>query len=91
MAQNSIFTAPTTTTQIDLIFQLTITNELNTTSKPDYVTVIIDSVSTSPPTPTEEPQTLNGIIKEIINNPLEMTDSMEFRKDNQYPKRQQSR
>ncbi|WP_458721728.1 PKD domain-containing protein [Candidatus Nitrosocosmicus sp. R] len=31
---NPTFAAPTTTTQIDLTFQLTVTNEEGTTSKP---------------------------------------------------------
>ena len=40
-----IFTKPSTTTQTDLTFQLTFTNEKGTTSEPDEVTVTVSPIS----------------------------------------------
>ena len=61
------FTAPTTTTQINLSFQLTVTNQERTTSKSNYVIVTVDPASTIPafpPLPIEEPSTVYDIIRE---------------------------
>ena len=73
---NPTFTAPTTTTQIDLSFQLIITNEEGITSKPDEVTITVSPISTSPP--IEEPQTINDILTYLVNNLLDTTNSMEL-------------
>ncbi len=53
---NPTFNAPETTTQINLTFQLTVTNEEGTTSEPDQMTVTVNADSTS--VPSEEPQTI---------------------------------
>ena len=65
---NPIFNPPTTTTQIDLTLQLTVTNEEETTIKLDWVTVTNDPISKffPPSLPTEGPQTVDEIIKEIV-------------------------
>lgn len=55
---------------------MTVTNEVRT-SKRDYMTVTVDPVSTIPPLSNEEPQTIYDIFKEIINNPLGITNSLE--------------
>ena len=66
---NPALTAPTSKTQIDPTFQLTVYNEAGTTSKPDYVTVTFDPILIVPPPPSnEDPQTVYGIIKENINS-----------------------
>jgi len=56
VAQNSIFTAPIITTQIELAFQLTVTNEDVTTSEADEINITVNPASTYPH-PNEEPQT----------------------------------
>jgi len=66
---NPALTAPTSKTQIDPTFQLTVYNEAGTTSKPDYVTVTVEPILIVPPPPSnEDPQTVYGIIKENINS-----------------------
>lgn len=72
---NPTFTAPEITTQVNLTFQLTVTNEEGTTSEPDQTTVIVSPISTSPP--TGESQTIFDIVKNIIKNPLDITNSVE--------------
>ncbi len=69
------FIAPETTTQIHLTFQLTVTNEEGITSEPDEVIVTVSPLTTSHS--PEEPQTIKGIIKNIIQNPLDITNSTE--------------
>lgn len=65
---------PQTTTQVDFVFQLTVTNEQGITSEPDEVIVTVIPSPPPPPT-TEEPQTIKDIIKNIIENPLDITNS----------------
>jgi len=55
---------------------LTVTNEEGITSEPDEVTVIVSPISTAHP-PTEEPLTIYYIIKNIIKNPLDITNSID--------------
>lgn len=70
---NPTFIAPETTEQIDLTFQLIVTNAEETTSEPDEVIITVNPVST-PPT---EPRTIQDIIRGIIQNPLDITNSIE--------------
>jgi hypothetical protein len=73
---NPTFTAPETKSQTNLTFQLTVTNEEGITSKPDEVTVTVSPIFTPFP-PTEEPQTIRDIITDLIQNPLDITNSIE--------------
>ena len=68
------FTAPEVTDQTDLTFQLTVTNEEGTVSEPDEVIITINPISQPPP---EEPRTIGDLIKGIIKNPLDMTNSID--------------
>jgi len=69
------FIAPEVNEQNDLTFQLTVTNEKGTTSKPDDVTITVKPIS-APPPPYEEPKTISDLIKSIIHNPLNITNSI---------------
>jgi hypothetical protein len=73
---NPTFTAPETTTTTSITFQLTVTNEEGLTSEPDEVTVTVSPIS-HPPPPTEEPQSIRDIITALIQNPLDITNSIE--------------
>jgi hypothetical protein len=73
---NPTFTAPEVTTQINLTFQLTVSKEEGTTSEPDRMTVTVSPVTTTPP-PPEHPQTIYDIIKNIVKNLLDTTNSVE--------------
>lgn len=75
--ENPTFTAPTTTTQIDLSFNLIVTKEEGTASEPDEVTITVSPISTSPP-PTQEPKSINDIIKDLVKNPSDITNSIEL-------------
>lgn len=76
---NPTFSAPETTTQTSITFQLTVTNEEGITSEPDEVTVTVNPVSIPPPPPPpiEEPQTIRDIIIELIQNPLDISNSID--------------
>ncbi len=72
---NPTFTAPEVTTQTNLTFQLTVSNEEGSTSEPDRVSVTVSPDLTSPP--SEEPQTIYDIIKNIVKNPIDIANSVE--------------
>ena len=76
---NPMFTAPEAMTQTSITFQLTVTNEEGTTSKPDKVTITVSPISTSPP--AEEPQTIKDNIKDLVKNPLDITNSIKLPKE----------
>jgi hypothetical protein len=69
------FAAAEANEQTDITFQLTVTNEEAIASKPDEVTVTVNPVATPPP--EEEPKTIGDLIKWIIQNPLDVTNSIE--------------
>jgi hypothetical protein len=71
---NPTLTAPETTTQINLTFQLTVTNDKGITSEPDEVTVTVKPLLILPS--TEEPRTIKNIIQNIFQNPLNVTKSI---------------
>jgi len=77
VTQNSIFTAPTTTTQSELAFQLTITNEDDTTGEADEINITVNPASTYPH-PNEEPQTIKDLIKDLLKNPLHIFNSIDL-------------
>jgi hypothetical protein len=60
---------------MDLHFQLTVTNEEGLTCEPEEVTVTVNPVSPPPP-PTEKPQTIKHTIIYLIQNPLDITNSI---------------
>ncbi len=74
-SENPTFTAPETSEEFDLTFQLIVTNEKGTASEPDNITIIVSPISTPPP--NEEPMTIRDIIKGITQNPLDITNSVE--------------
>ncbi|MDN5844681.1 MAG: PKD domain-containing protein [Candidatus Nitrosocosmicus sp.] len=74
-SSNPIFDAPEVNEQTDLTFQLIVTNEDGIVSEPDEVIVTVNPVTTPPP-PNEEPRTNGDIIKGIIQNPLNITNSI---------------
>ncbi|MDN5867633.1 MAG: YncE family protein, partial [Candidatus Nitrosocosmicus sp.] len=67
------FTAPNTTDdEIVLEFQLIVKNEYGETSEPDWVTITVQ-----PKTIEEQPRTIEEILKGILNNPLDINNSIE--------------
>jgi hypothetical protein len=72
-----LFTAPKTSEVENLIFQLVVTKEERESSEPDEVTITVNPVTTPPPPPNEEPRTIGDIIKGIIQNPLDVTNSID--------------
>ena len=74
---NPSFVAPETTTQTNLTFQLTVTNEDGTTSEVDEMNVKVNPISTYPP-PNEEPQTIKDLIKDLLKNPLHIFNSIDL-------------
>ncbi|MGD9533878.1 MAG: beta-propeller fold lactonase family protein [Candidatus Nitrosocosmicus sp.] len=70
---NPTFTAPEVNDQTGLTFQLTVTNEKGIASEPDDVVIIIDPISQPPP---EEPRTIGDLLKGIIQNPLDVANSI---------------
>jgi hypothetical protein len=75
-SSNPTFTAPEVNEQTDLTFQLTVTNEEELTSEPDEVIITVKPIFTPPP-PEEEPRTIGSILKGIIENPLNVTNSID--------------
>ncbi len=71
-----MFNSPSSTSQINLAFQLIVTNEEGLTSEPDQVIVTVNPISPSPP--TEGPQTIKDILPYLVNNLLDTTNSMEL-------------
>ncbi len=61
---------------INLTFHLPVTNEEGVISEPDAMTETISPVSTHPP--SEEPLTLKDLIKDLIKNPVDMTNSIKL-------------
>jgi hypothetical protein len=74
-SSNPTFEAPKTNEEINLVFQLTVTNEEGLTSELDEVTITVNPIATPPP--EEQPRTINDIIKGIIQNPLNVTNSID--------------
>lgn len=68
------FTAPEVNEPTDLIFELTVTNEQGITSEPDEVIITVNPVTTPP---KEEPRTIGDLLKGIIQNPLNVTNSID--------------
>ncbi len=67
--------APELNDQTDLIFELTVTNEKGETSEPDEVVITVNPISQPPP--TEEPRTISDLIKGIVQNPLNVSNSID--------------
>jgi YVTN family beta-propeller protein len=72
---NPTFTAPEVNEQTDLRFELTVTNEEGIVSEPDEVVITVNPVAIPPP--NEEPKTIGDLIKDIIQNPLDITNSID--------------
>lgn len=70
------FAAPKTTDPIDLTFQLTVTNEEGVSSEPDEVVITVNAISPPPPN-EEEPKTIGDLIRDIIQNPLDVANSID--------------
>jgi YVTN family beta-propeller protein len=75
-SSNPTFMAPQTIDQIDLIFQLVVTNEEGISSEADEVIITVNPIFTPPP-PQEESRTIGHIIKGMIQNPLNVTNSID--------------
>lgn len=73
---NPTFTAPEVKEQANLTFQLTVTNNDGTASEPDVVVVTINPIQLPPPE-EEEPKTIGDLIKGIIQNPLDVANSID--------------
>jgi hypothetical protein len=76
MSPNPTFAAPETMEQSNLSFQLIVTNEEGISSEPDEVIITVIANSTPPP-PNEEPRTIGNLIEGIIQNPLNLTNSID--------------
>jgi hypothetical protein len=68
------FTAPKVNDLTELIFELTVTNNEGITSEPDEVMITVNPVISPPP---EQPSTIGDLIKAIIQNPLNVTNSID--------------
>jgi YVTN family beta-propeller protein len=77
---NPTFTAPQVNEQTDLTFKLTVSNEDGTTSEPDEVKITVNPIANPPPV-EEEPRTISDIIRGIIQNPLDITNSIDSAKE----------
>jgi YVTN family beta-propeller protein len=73
-ASGPTFTAPETNEQTHLTFQLTVTNEEGIASEPDEVAITINPISQPP---SEEPRTIDDLLKSIIQNPFDITNSID--------------
>ncbi len=62
--------------QTDLRFELIVTNEEGNPSEPDEVIITVKPVVTPPSPPNEEPKTIGDLLKSIIRNPLDVTNSI---------------
>jgi YVTN family beta-propeller protein len=74
-SSNPSFIAPVTTEQVDISFQLTVTNDEGTASEPNEIIITVNSANMPPP--NEEPRTIGDILKGIIQNPLNVTNSID--------------
>lgn len=74
-SSNPTFIAPDINEETSLEFELTVTNYQGESSEPDEVTITINPISSSPP--EEQPRTIGDIIKGIIQNPLDITNSID--------------
>jgi hypothetical protein len=61
---------------MDLTFRLTVTNEEGMINEPDEMHMTVRPVSTSPP--NEGPLTLEDLMRELIKNPLDITNSIDL-------------
>jgi hypothetical protein len=84
-SSNPMFPAPEVNEQTDLIFQLIVPNEEGTTSEPIEVTITVDPIANPPP--DGEPRTIGDIIIRLIQNPLDVTNSVESAKERHSYKR----
>jgi len=75
-SSNPTFTAPQVNEQSDVTFQLTVSNEEGIASELDEVIITIKPIILSPP-PNEEPKTIGDLLKSIIQDPLDVTNSIE--------------
>jgi hypothetical protein len=75
-SSNPTFTAPEVNEQTELTFQLTVTNDEGITSEPDEMTITVNPI-TIPPPEEEEPRTISDILKGVIHNLLDVTNSIE--------------
>jgi hypothetical protein len=74
---NPTFAAPETNEQTDLVFQLIVTNGEGISSKPDEVIITVNPVTAPPSPPVKEPKTIGDLIKGILQNPLDVTNSID--------------
>jgi len=74
-SSNPTFTAPEVNEQTDLRFELTVVNEEGIVSEPDEVVITVNPIVIPPPT-EEPPKTVGDLIKGIIQNPLDVTNSI---------------
>jgi hypothetical protein len=72
---NPTFTAPEVNEQTVLVFQLTVTNEEGIVSEPDEVMITVNPVA-NPPI-NQEPKTISEFLRGIIQNPLDITNSID--------------
>jgi YVTN family beta-propeller protein len=72
-SSNPTFTAPEINGVENLTFQLVVTNEEGISSEPDEVIITVNPI-TAPP---EKPKTIHDILKGIIQNPLNVTNSID--------------
>ena len=69
------FTASDINEETSLTFQLTVTSNEEIKSEPDEVVITVVPVQSPPP--EEEPKTVSDLFKGIIQNPLNVTNSID--------------
>lgn len=72
---NPTFAAPEVNEQTVLVFQLTVTNEEGIVSEPDEVIITVNPVA-NPPV-NQEPKTISELLRDIIQNPLDIANSID--------------
>jgi YVTN family beta-propeller protein len=77
-SSNPTFLAPKVNEQTDLTFQLTVTNNEGMTSEPDEVKITVNPTRSATTEGAEdESRTLSDEIKGIVQNPLNITNSID--------------
>ncbi|MGD9672557.1 MAG: PKD domain-containing protein [Candidatus Nitrosocosmicus sp.] len=70
------FTAPKTNEPTKIVFEFIVTNKEGVISAPDDLITTVNPIATPPPV-EEQPRTIGNLIKSIIQNPLDVTNSIE--------------
>ena len=74
---NPTFIAPNTSERAEITFRLIVTNGEGTASEPDEVKITVNPTRTTTSEEADDSKTINDVIRDIIKNPLNITDSID--------------